>query len=137
MPESHEIYSQDAQQDETNRASTMESTSTSTMMLTSSLLDEIVAGDLENLNPDAVIPFLNTRLTWVLYAVGSFRCNANSLLIVWQGTDQQRISNDHLSSFSVEVTSTKVRIPDDPSQALEYTNITTTYPMQRPNIEKE
>jgi tyrosinase len=38
--------------------------------LTSSLLEQITAGKLESLDPEAVLPYLEAHLTWNVYGVG-------------------------------------------------------------------
>jgi tyrosinase len=43
---------------------------TSAIGLTSSLLDQITAGKLENLDSEAVLPYLEAHLTWNVYGVG-------------------------------------------------------------------
>ncbi|KAJ4296308.1 hypothetical protein N0V90_006353 [Kalmusia sp. IMI 367209] len=72
MPESHEPDAWKVRQAErkARRGSTPDQSSSSTIALTSSLLDRIAAGKLENLSPDAVVPYLKNHLTWTVYAVG-------------------------------------------------------------------
>ncbi|KAL5412326.1 hypothetical protein PMIN04_009882 [Paraphaeosphaeria minitans] len=97
------------------RFSATEQSLTRAIGLTSSLLDQITAGKLESLDPQAVLPYLEAHLTWNVYG----------------GDDSKRLTPAQLESFAVEVTSTKVYIPKDPSQPLEYSTDTTSYPIRK------
>ncbi|KAL1603686.1 hypothetical protein SLS60_005275 [Paraconiothyrium brasiliense] len=67
-PETSAWKAREAEQN-AKRFSTIDQGLTNTIGLTSSLLDQIKAGKLESLDPEAVVPYLNTHLTWVVYAV--------------------------------------------------------------------
>ncbi|KAJ4345452.1 uncharacterized protein N0V89_011583 [Didymosphaeria variabile] len=110
-PEASAWKAREAERDK-KRFSTIDQGLTNTIGLTSSLLDQITAGKLESLDSEAVLPYLKAHLTWLVYA----------------GVDGKRMTPAQLDSFSVEITSTKVHIPNDPAQPLDYSN-TTSYPM--------
>lgn len=61
------------------RSSTIEQSLTHAIGLTSSLLDQITAGKLESLDPEAVLPYLKAYLTWNVYGVGQLE----NITITW------------------------------------------------------
>ncbi|CAI6332145.1 unnamed protein product [Periconia digitata] len=80
-----------------------------TISLTSSLLDQVMAGNLKSLSAADVVPYLTKHLTWQVIT----------------GKD---LIQGKMQDITVEVLSTEVRIPDDPTQALEYSSHSTPYP---------
>ncbi|KAF1975697.1 Di-copper centre-containing protein, partial [Bimuria novae-zelandiae CBS 107.79] len=51
------------------RYSTIDHGLSSTLILTSTLLEQVMAGELESLDSDVVVPYLQERLRWKVYAV--------------------------------------------------------------------
>ena len=93
---------------------------TSIQSLTSSLLDRIASGRLRSLEPDVVVPYLKDHLMWEVYAVCIQLTHLDRQSADYhQGTDRKRMTSEQLKNFSVKVTATKMRIPDDPFQPLE------------------
>ncbi|KAF2636144.1 Di-copper centre-containing protein [Massarina eburnea CBS 473.64] len=79
--------------------------------LTSSLLDQIATDKLRSLDANDVMSYLKTHLTWKIIT-----------------GDVIHVENKP-NSLVIEAVSTQVRIPDDPTQRLEYRDETTSYPV--------
>ncbi|CBX95782.1 similar to tyrosinase [Plenodomus lingam JN3] len=79
--------------------------------LTTHLLDQIQAGQLESLGADHVVPFLRERLVWkVLSGTGNV------------------ITGPSLSALTIQVASSKAHIPEDPGALVEYGKERKRYP---------
>lgn len=72
MPMGHNKVKRSLRETEkrTQRASAAEMTMHGTISLTSSLMDQIEAGQLQSLDERDVVPFLKEKLTWKVYSVG-------------------------------------------------------------------
>lgn len=71
MGEDHESGARKIRQAErkTKRHSTIEQNLSSSLSLTSSLLDQVTNGRVESLDPDVVVPYLKAHLTWNVVTV--------------------------------------------------------------------
>lgn len=98
-----------------------------TMSLTSSLLDRIAAGDLKSLDAKDVVPYLRKHLTWQVKTVSFFiPLQPLQFLIAFSQGNAPHVQS--ADDVAIEVSSSKVRIPDDPSKMLGYSSESTAYP---------
>ncbi|KAF2793120.1 Di-copper centre-containing protein [Melanomma pulvis-pyrius CBS 109.77] len=109
MPSTHRDHQ--TKTESRKRASTLEKNMKGSVALTANLLDCIAAGQLGSLGKDDVVPFLKSKLTWLVY----------------QG-DGALIPNTALQGLTVQVASTIVRIPEHPDQPLAYSDDLVVHP---------
>ncbi|KAF2278156.1 Di-copper centre-containing protein [Westerdykella ornata] len=97
---------------ERKKASVEEMDMQGLVSLTSSLLEEIAAGKLASLDKEDVVPFLRERLSWSVEA----------------GDGSMVSASGFNNGLVVEVVSTRVRIPVDEEQLLEYSDEWVSHP---------
>ncbi|KAJ4404417.1 hypothetical protein N0V91_005938 [Didymella pomorum] len=89
------------------RATVEDMTLHGTVSLTSSLLDQIEAGNLQSLDEKDVVPFLKDKLSWKIYGgVGT------------------QLPDSSLYSIRINIASETARIPSDPNAPIAYSNTT-------------
>ncbi|KAF1925295.1 tyrosinase [Didymella exigua CBS 183.55] len=81
-----------------------------TVSLTSSLLDQIEAGNLRSLEDKDVVPFLKEKLSWKIY-----------------GGDGTQLPDSSLDSIRIDIASETAHIPSDPNAPIAYSNATTAH----------